>query len=75
MNQPLSGEISASSSRRQTCSIGVCCHSERRWIVIVRETSRLSERWKRWRFSPCRSATSHFRLVQAALLTETYTAL
>ena len=41
---------------------------------MVRETSRLSERWKCSRLSPWRSATSHFRLVQAALLTETYTA-
>ena len=41
---------------------------------MVRETSRLSERWNCSGSSPWSSATSHFRLVQAALLTETYTA-
>ena len=56
-------------------AIGVFCHSDRRWMVIVRETSRLSERWKRSRLSSWTSATSHFRLVHAALLTETYIAL
>src|SRR5688572_27911117 len=46
----------------------------RRWIVIVRVTSRLSDRWKRAGSSSCNSATSHFTAVHAALLTDTYIA-
>ena len=73
-NHPSSGEIAASSSSGSRLAIGVFCHRCRRWIVIVGVTSRLSERWNRAGSSSCNSATSHLRLVHAALFTDTYMA-
>ena len=73
MNQS-SGLIVASFSSDSCLAIGVFFHRLRRCTVIVRVSSRDSDFANFSGRSFCRSATSHLRLVHAALLTEMYIA-